>query len=131
MDAPPSSVVVSWGESGRMKPHKALDLMRRYNHARIIHCRWGMDLDTFAVPFVEYLQEQVDEYNLEHPIRFHGRFSFATLPRDVWRFIDEATGTILLTKEDVEWRELDVNSIVGPTASTEVKDGLHDGLNET
>jgi hypothetical protein len=113
-----SDNVIFWGESGRMKPHKALDLMLRYDRARIIHCRWGIGIDTFADPFVEYLQEMVDTGIVDYPIKswWNGRFSFATLPtNDLWRFVDEESNTVMVTKSDLEWRELDVDLIVSPS----------------
>ncbi|KAG7356181.1 hypothetical protein IV203_000867 [Nitzschia inconspicua] len=102
-----------WGESGRMKPHKALDLMQRYPHARIVHCRWGMEIDTFARPMLEFLLQQHEEGRLDHPGNWwHGTFTFASLPQDVWRFFDEETGEISVTKEDLEWKDLDINAVL-------------------
>jgi hypothetical protein len=106
--------VLFWGESGRMKPHKAVDLMRRYSNARIIHCRWGIDLDTFVTPFMDYFVERIENGEIEQKLSswWNGQFSFATLPADVWRYIDEDTNnTITVTKSDLSWRELDMDLI--------------------
>eukprot|EP00536_Pseudo-nitzschia_multiseries_P005079 jgi/Psemu1/189708/e_gw1.92.6.1 len=100
--------VVFWGESGRMKMHKALDLMRRYPNAHIVHCRWAIDVESFMVPFVEYLETQLFE---EDTSWWEGRFSFASLPLEVWEFIDEDSGTILIEKSDLKWRELDLSQL--------------------
>jgi hypothetical protein len=109
-DGPPQF----WGESGRMKPHKALDLMQRYPHAHIVHCRWGMkSIDEFAQPMLKYLSIEMEEGRLDPPLAWwNGKFTFALLPLDVWRFIDNKTGEILVSKDDLVWRELDVSTIV-------------------
>ena len=98
-----------WGESGRMKVHKALDLMRRYPSAHIVHCRWGIDLESFVGPFIEYLETELQE---EDTSWWEGHFSFASLPLEVWEFIDEDTGTILIERSDLEWKELDLSRLV-------------------
>jgi hypothetical protein len=95
-----------WGESGRMKVHKALDLMRRYPNAHIVHCRWGIDVESFMGPFTEYLETELQD---EDTSWWKGKFSFASLPLEVWEFIDESTGTILIERSDLEWRELDLS----------------------
>jgi hypothetical protein len=108
-----SSVPDFWGESGRMKPHKALDLMQRYPYAHIVHCRWGMDsIDAFADPMLEFLEREWEEGRVEDPsMWWHGKFTFASLPLDVWRFFNEETGEILVDNEDLEWRELDLDGV--------------------
>lgn len=98
-----------WGESGRMKVHKALDLMRRYPNAHIVHCRWSIDIESFMGPFIEYLEVELVE---EDTSWWTGKFSFASLPLEVWEFIDEDTGTILIERKDLEWRELDLSQLV-------------------
>lgn len=96
-----------WGESGRMKVHKAVDLMRRYPTTDIVHCRWSMELDDITAPLQDHLQSLYDQDALEDlPLR-PGRFRFAALPLDVWRFIDEDTGMIHITDNDLEWRDLE------------------------
>jgi len=106
-----------WGESGRMKVHKALDLMRRYPNAHIVHCRWSIDIETFMRPFIEYLETELVE---EDTSWWTGKFSFASLPLEVWEFIDEDTGTIFIERDDLEWRELDLSQLVfNSTASNE------------
>mmetsp|Transcript_47019 Transcript_47019/g.114732 ORF Transcript_47019/g.114732 Transcript_47019/m.114732 type:complete len:349 (-) Transcript_47019:1833-2879(-) len=120
------NTIVYWGESGRMKPHKALNLMKRYSNARIIHCRWGIDLDTFVDPFMEYLVERIEQGDIEHPFLasssssssssswWNGRFSFATVPADMWKFIDESDSgmnKITLSKSDLVWKELDIDLV--------------------
>jgi hypothetical protein len=103
-----------WGESGRMKPHKALDLMQRYPYAHIVHCRWGMaSIDAFAEPLLTYMSTEVREGRLDPPSAWwNGQFTFALLPLDLWKFFDNETGEILVAKEDLEWRDLDVSAIV-------------------
>eukprot|EP00537_Pseudo-nitzschia_pungens_P011508 CAMPEP_0172391142 /NCGR_PEP_ID=MMETSP1061-20121228/7611_1 /TAXON_ID=37318 /ORGANISM="Pseudo-nitzschia pungens, Strain cf. pungens" /LENGTH=338 /DNA_ID=CAMNT_0013121681 /DNA_START=175 /DNA_END=1191 /DNA_ORIENTATION=+ len=119
--------VVFWGESGRMKVHKALDLMRRYPTAHIVHCRWGIDVESFMTPFVEHLEAQLsnaeegddqndkkeenDVPNTPGTTWWKGRFTFGALPLHVWEFIDEDTGTIFIEKSDLEWRELDLSQL--------------------
>jgi hypothetical protein len=95
-----------WGESGRMKVHKAVDLLQRYPNAHIVHCRWGMEIAQFAAPLEEYLQEKFDEGTLDLPSSSKGKFLFCSLPLDVWRFIDEETMTIHISKDDLPWKEL-------------------------
>ena len=95
-----------WGESGRMKVHKACDLMRRYPNMDIIHARWSMDIETFAQPLLDHLKEQYDESGVDFSGR-KGRFTFCSLPLDVWRFIDEETGEIHVKREDLQWKELE------------------------
>lgn len=100
--------ILFWGESGRMKVHKALDLMRRYPKAHIVHCRWGIDLEKFMAPFIEYLETELVG---EGTSWWEGKFSFAALPLEVWKFIDEETGTILIEKSDLSWMELDLTQL--------------------
>jgi hypothetical protein len=105
------SPILFWGESGRMKVHKAVDLLQRYPEAHIVHCRWGMEIDTFAAPLLEYLQDQYDAGTLDSSLSSRpGKFTFCSLPLDVWRFIDEETRTITVTKDDLEWKELEFPS---------------------
>jgi hypothetical protein len=97
-----------WGESGRMKVHKALGLMQRYPRAHIVHCRWGVDIDTFSEPFLDFLAKELEDGRIDDPSSWwHGKFEFASLPLDVWKYIDEETGTILVVKEDIKWKVLD------------------------
>jgi len=98
-----------WGESGRMKVHKALDLMRRYPEAHIVHCRWSIEIESFMGPFIEYLETELQD---EDTSWWKGKFSFASLPLEVWEFIDEETGTILIERGDIEWKELDLSSLI-------------------
>lgn len=95
-----------WGESGRMKVHKACDLMRRYPDMDIIHARWSMDIETIAQPLQDYLKEQY-ELGVDDFSGRKGRFTFCSLPLDVWRFIDEETGEIHVKREDLQWKELE------------------------
>lgn len=95
-----------WGESGRMKIHKAIDLMRRYPNSHIVHCRWDMDIDAIAAPLLEHLQELFDTDCLGDLPTRSGRFTFCSLPLDVWRFIDEENGMIHVSSEDLVWKEL-------------------------
>jgi hypothetical protein len=101
--------ITFWGESGRMKVHKALDLMRRYPSAHIVHCRWGIDVESYMGPFIEYLETEL--YG-EETSWWKGKFSFASLPLEVWEFIDEDTMTILIERSDLEFQELDLSQLV-------------------
>ena len=101
--------VLFWGESGRMKVHKALDLMRRYPRIHIVHCRWGVDLESFVKPFTDYLGVELQD---EDTSWWKGRFSFASLPLEVWEFFDEDTGEILIQRSDLQWQELDLSQAV-------------------
>jgi hypothetical protein len=101
-----SQMPLFWGESGRMKVHKAIDLMQRYPDANIVHCRWGIDIETFSQPLLDHLQEKYDSGELDLSNR-KGKFTFGSLPLDVWRFVDEETGAIHVEKEDLEWKELE------------------------
>ncbi len=98
-----------WGESGRMKVHKALDLMRRYPNAHIVHCRWGISIDSYMGPFIEYLETELEN---EDTSWWKGCFSFASLPLEVWEFIEEDTGTIQIERKDLEWKHLDLSQLV-------------------
>mmetsp|Transcript_5945 Transcript_5945/g.12736 ORF Transcript_5945/g.12736 Transcript_5945/m.12736 type:complete len:278 (+) Transcript_5945:79-912(+) len=104
-----STEVAFWGESGRMKVHKALDLMRRYPNAHIVHCRWAIDIDAIMAPFIEYLETELID---EDTSWWEGQFSFASLPLEVWKFIDEDTGTILIERSDLKWKQLDLSQLV-------------------
>lgn len=95
-----------WGESGRMKVHKAVDLMQRYPKMHIVHARWSMDIESISQPLEDYLKEQFELGELDLSDR-QGRFTFLSLPLDVWRFIDEDTREIRVKKEDLQWKELD------------------------
>lgn len=97
---------VFWGESGRMKVHKAVDLMQRYPEMHIVHGRWDMTLEEISKPLEENLQDLFDKDELGTLSQRPGRFSFCSLPLDVWRFINEDTGRIRLSRTDLEWKEL-------------------------
>jgi len=107
-----------WGEAGRCKVHKALDLMLRYPNAHIVHCRWGIDIETFMEPFTEYLRTESEAGRLNDLLAWKGKFSFASLPLTVWQFIDEDTGTILIEKSDLEFKELDLPRLLLNITST-------------
>eukprot|EP00980_Cylindrotheca_fusiformis_P029825 scaffold23911_cov127-Cylindrotheca_fusiformis.AAC.5 len=98
-----------WGESGRMKVHKAVDLMQRYPDMHIVHCRWGMTIETFSRPLLDHLQEKFDSGELDLSYR-KGKFTFCSLPLDVWRFVDDQTGILRVEKGDLEWMELEFPS---------------------
>jgi hypothetical protein len=97
---------IFWGESGRMKVHKAVDLMKRYPEAHIVHCRWDMGLPQIEAPLIEHLQDLFDTDALGNLPDRPGRFTLCSMPLDVWRFIDEETGFIHITESDLEWKEL-------------------------
>ena len=99
-----------WGESGRMKVHKAVDIMQRYPHTHFVQIRWGMSLDTFVTPVEEYLQQQFDVGKLDLRDTRTAPYTFGCLPYDVWKYIDEETMTINITKDDVQWKELEFPS---------------------
>jgi hypothetical protein len=110
-----------WGESGRMKVHKAMDLMQRYPNTHIVHCRWDMGIDAIAGPLLEHLQELLDTDRLDDQLSHRrGRFSFCSLPLDVWRFVDEETGMIQITHDDLDWRELEFPTTKSPTNTATV-----------
>jgi hypothetical protein len=72
---------------------------------------------------MDYLQdEMLEKGNLLELCHRPGRFTFCALPLDVWRFIDEETGCIHVTKKDLQWKELDFSSLllVVPTNTTTV-----------
>mmetsp|Transcript_895 Transcript_895/g.1753 ORF Transcript_895/g.1753 Transcript_895/m.1753 type:complete len:222 (-) Transcript_895:1030-1695(-) len=85
VDVSEGKEIAFWGEAGRMKVHKAVDLMQRYPDAHIVHIRWGMNITHISQPLEDH---------------------FCSLPLDVWRFIDDETGVISVEKEDLEWKEL-------------------------
>lgn len=101
-----AAIPVFWGESGRMKVHKAVALMQRYPDMHIVHCRWGVDIETFSKPLLDHLQESFDSGELDMSYR-NGKFTFCALPLDVWRFVDDDTGVLRVEKEDLEWKELE------------------------
>ena len=109
-------VPLFWGESGRMKVHKAVDLLQRYPGTHIVHCRWGMEITDFSEPLEGYLQEQFDLGLLDLRSHRTAKFIFCSLPLDVWRFIDEDTMTIHITKADLKWKELELPSKKTETA---------------
>jgi len=114
---------IFWGESGRMKVHKAVDLMQRYPEAHIVHCRWGMPTYNISAPLLNFLQEEYNKGRLDLSHR-PGRFTLASLRQNVWELIDQTTGEIMATQEDLVWEELkfpSVNtSIVGEDKQTEL-----------
>jgi hypothetical protein len=96
---------VFWGESGRMRVHKAIDLLQRYPDTHIVQCRWGVEIDQFRTPLLEALEERQEEQGLVLPPRTQP-FTCCSLPLDVWRYFDESTMTVQITKEDLEWQNL-------------------------
>jgi hypothetical protein len=94
-----------WGESGRMRVHKAIDLLQRYPDTHIVQCRWGVDIDQFRTPLLEALEERQEEQGLVLPPRTQP-FTCCSLPLDVWRYFDESTMTVQITKEDLKWQNL-------------------------
>lgn len=106
-----------WGESGRMKVHKAMDLMQRYPQTHIVHCRWDMTCDEIASPLQEHLQELLDSDALGDLPRRPGRFTFCSIPLDVWRFIDEDSGRIHLRRDELDWKELEFPTIKSSATS--------------
>ena len=102
-----SMSLLFWGESGRMRIHKAIDLLQRYPDTHIVHCRWGMDIDQFRLPLLEALEEVTEDGERRYDIPSRSQpFTFASLPFDLWRFIDAETGDIHITNEDVKWQDL-------------------------
>ena len=90
--------IIFWGESGRMKPKKAADLARRYPKAHIVHCRHGMDIDDFSKDIYNAIRNEPRE----------GRFTFASIPFDVWRFFDDDLN-VNVTMDDLVWKEVEWN----------------------
>jgi len=105
VDASEKGEIELWGEAGRMKVHKAVDLMQRYPETHIVHCRWGMSIADISKPLEDYLWCKFESGELDLSKR-SGRFTFCSLPHDVWRFIDDESGVISVEKEDLEWKEL-------------------------
>ena len=96
---------VFWGEAGRMRVHKAIDLLQRYPDTHIVQCRWGVDIDQFRTPLLGAIEEQQEEHGLVLPVRTQP-FTCCVLPLDVWRYVDESTMTVHITKEDLKWQTL-------------------------
>jgi len=105
VDASNKEEIAFWGEAGRMKVHKAVDLMQRYPEAHIVHCRWGMTIADISQPLEDHLQGKFESGELDVSKR-SGKFTFCSLPLDVWRFIDDESGIISVEEEDLEWKEL-------------------------
>lgn len=105
VDASNKGEIAFWGEAGRMKVHKAVDLMQRYPEAHIVHCRWGMTIADISQPLEDHLQGKFESGELDVSKR-SGKFTFCSLPLDVWRFIDDESGIISVEEEDLEWKEL-------------------------
>ena len=124
-----------WGESGRMKVHKSVDLMVRYPDTDIVHCRWGMKhISQISDPLEDYLQQQLEYEQQQKEIddddeekdddgitnllllpilrERKGKFLFCSLgpTSDVWRyFSDEKENDdhiIRISKNDLEWKTL-------------------------
>ena len=106
-----------WGESGRMKVHKAMDLMQRYPQAHIVHARWDMTLDEISGPLQDHLQDLLDSDSLGDLPGRTGRFTFCSLPLEVWKFVDEDTGMIHVKRNDIDWKELEFPTIKTPEKS--------------
>ena len=88
-----------------MKVHKAVDLMQRYPRAHIVHCRWGMNIADISEPLQHHLRIKFESGELDLSKRT-GRFTFCSLPLDIFRFVDDESGVISVEKEDLEWKEL-------------------------
>ena len=88
---------VFWGESGRISVRKAVNLCERYPNTHIVHCRWGFpNVDEFA------REEERAIRKISRP----GRYTFGSLPNDVWKYFDD-DGNIHISKDDVEWKEVE------------------------
>jgi hypothetical protein len=94
---------IFWGEAGRVKPHKAIDLMQRYPDTHIVHCRWGMDIDQFRTPVLETIEAMQEEGTLMSMPERSQPFEFCSIPFDVWKFVDEDTMTLHVCKDDLLW----------------------------
>jgi hypothetical protein len=86
-----------WGESGRMSVQKAVDLAERYPDTHLVHLRW-------AVPVEEFAPEIIRNIKAREILRT-GKFEFASIPNDVWRFFDE-NNKIKIDRNDLKWMEL-------------------------
>jgi hypothetical protein len=89
--------VLFWGESGRMSVQKAVDLAERYPDTHLVHLRW-------AVPVEEFAPEIIRNIKAREILR-SGKFEFASIPNDVWRFVDE-NNKIKIDRNDLKWMEL-------------------------
>jgi hypothetical protein len=77
-----------------------------------------MEIETFAEPLLEFMALEMKQGRMEDPkMWWNGKLEFVSLPLDVWRFVDEASGDILITKEDVEWETLDPVTLSGDVAN--------------
>ena len=64
-----------------------------------------MNITHISQPLEDHLQAKFESGELDLSKR-SGRFTFCSLPHDVWRFIDDETGVISVEKEDLKWKEL-------------------------
>jgi hypothetical protein len=70
-----------------------------------------MDIQSFSEPFIEYISEEISEGRLQDPSSwFQGNFTWCSIPLDVWLFVDEESGTITVTKDDIKWKDFDISS---------------------
>ena len=89
--------VLFWGESGRMSVQKAVDLAQRYPDTHLVHIRWAVDVQDFAPTIIRNIQAR--------EIQRRGKFEFASIPNDVWRYFDEYN-TINIQRSDLQWMKL-------------------------
>jgi len=86
---------IFWGESGRMKIHKAVALAERYPDTDICQIRWGMELDQFVPDTLKAVKRVKNRT---------GKFSFGSIPKmEVWEYFNEEDGTIRMTKDMITW----------------------------
>jgi len=90
--------VVFWGESGRMSIRKAVDLARRYPDTHFVHLRWAVPVEEFAPAIIRNIRE----------IPRTGRFEFASIPNDVWRFFDQ-NNKINIARKDLNWMKMELS----------------------
>lgn len=64
-----------------------------------------MNITQISQPLEDHLLAKFESGELDLSKR-SGRFTFCSLPLDVWRFVDDETGVISVEKEDLEWKEL-------------------------
>ena len=100
---------IFWGEAGRVKPHKAIELLQRYPDTHIVHCRWGMEIEQFQTPVLEAIEEMQEEAGSNFTLPARSRpFQFCSIPFEVWKFVDEDTMSLDVTKDDLKWETLSI-----------------------
>lgn len=85
-----------WGESGRMSPDKAAELLERYPHTHIVHMRWGMG--EAGTRWIEEIEERIGPTLA----RRTAPFEIGLVREDPRNFFDEE-GNVRARREDFDW----------------------------